>query len=178
LRGKNILLCVIFYDFNYYSCLETQFVIGNEFWEVNLPRIIFLLIFEYILVGILKRTIGIFQNSHCFADCPWLTLRSLRPNKAQAFPTLCTAYARLQLRFIYSCMSNNAQLDLGFGSRGKMCQKCLGFWTQPDTKGLELKVFTKLAYLVDIFGHFNLLHLGLQGKAANEFIWRIKLKQW
>jgi hypothetical protein len=53
-----------------------------------------------------------------------------------------------------------------------------GFWTQSNAKGLELKVFTKLAYLVDIFSHLNVLHLRLQEKAPNEFIWRIKLKQW
>jgi len=129
-------------------------------------------------VGILKRTIGIFQNTHCFANFPWLTLWSLRPSKARALPAFCAAYTQLQLRFIYSCMSYNAQLELGFGSRGKMCQKCLGYWTQPITKGLELKVFTKLAYLVDIFSHLNVLHLRHQGKAANEFLCGIKLKQW
>jgi hypothetical protein len=55
LRGKYILLHVHFCDFNYFSCLETQFVIGSEFWELNLPRIIFLLIFKYILGRMLKK---------------------------------------------------------------------------------------------------------------------------
>jgi hypothetical protein len=76
-----------------------------------------------------KRTIEIFQNSHSFADFQWLTLWSLRPSEAWALPTFCTAYTQLQLRFIYSCMSYNTRLELGFGSHGKMCQKCPGFWT-------------------------------------------------
>jgi hypothetical protein len=111
----------------------------------------------------------------------WLSMVNTLKSKAERGsgpPNFCTVYTRLHLRFIYLCMSYNVCLKLRFGSRAKMGQKCPGFWTQPNTKGLELKGFTKLAYLVDIFSHMNVLHLSLQGKAANEFICRIKLKQW
>jgi len=41
---------------------------------------------------------------------------------------------------MFSCMYLMSWLELRFGSHGKICQKCQGFWTQRNTKGLLLEV--------------------------------------
>jgi hypothetical protein len=55
-------------------CLEIQFVIGNEFKELNFVQDNLSPYFETILTGILKRTIVIFKKCLAlFGDFSWLT---------------------------------------------------------------------------------------------------------
>jgi hypothetical protein len=65
--------------------------------------------------------------------------------------------------------------ELGFGSQGKISQKCLGLWTQQNTKGLELKVlifhptplhvfFLRASYM---FRYWQAINATFKNKAKN-----------